>query len=160
VCRTRSRRLTRKRQLKAAAAVGLLAGGLLLGQAVVALGVPRPPAPKVSGAATAPPPAWIETARGDRWLAFSSFCWKTTCVDFIPPAMRPELPRIALRRGETVRFHLAFRPTSLRLLVGNRAFKLAARRVVAWRVSGGGLAVLEARAAQGSTSYAARLSAR
>jgi len=130
---------------------------LLLVQAATSPAVPKPPPPKVSGAASSPPPAWIETTAGDRWLAFGSYCWKTLCADFIPPEMRPELPRITLRRGETVRFHVGFAPRSLTLGVGGKTFKLAARRVSSWRAVRGGLATLHARAASGSASYVARL---
>jgi hypothetical protein len=133
-----------------------IACGLLLVQATAATGSPNPPPPKAPGA-VAPPPAWLETARSDRWLAYSSFCWRTACVDFIPPAMRPELPRIPVRLGETVQFHLRFRLTSLKLTVGGRQYRLPARRTASWRVVRSGLALLQARAASGSASYAARL---
>ena len=111
----------------------------------------------MGGAAAAPPPAWIETAGGDRWLAFGSFCWKTTCVDFIPPEMRPELPRLTVRRGQTARFHLGFSPRTLTLTVGTKTFRLAAKRVAAWRAVNGGIVILNARGKEGSASYVARL---
>ena len=126
--------------------VALLVGGsLLFGVVLTALAVPKPPPPRVKGPVqNAPPPAWIETKGGDRWLAFSNYCWRTTCLDFIAPALRPEVPRIRVCRGETVRFHLGFGVRKLAVRVGTRTFPLAPSRVASWRVQGAGIAVLEA----------------
>jgi hypothetical protein len=112
------------------------------------------------GEASGPPPAWIETATGDRWLAFSSFCWKTTCVDFLPPEMRPELPRLTVRRGESVRFHLGFVPRAVTVTAGGKTARLAARRIASWRAPKGGIVVVNARGTGGSASYVARLTLR
>ena len=120
---------------------------------------PFAPPPKVSGAGSAPPPAWIERpAAPSRWLAYGSFCWKTNCVDFIPPEMRPDLPRVAVRVGTTVAFHLGFKPSRLRLeLVGGRSWTLQPARVSTWRVSRLGAFSLTAKGAGGSASYVIRL---
>jgi hypothetical protein len=58
-----------------------------------------------------PPPAWVETEGGSIWLAYSTYCWDSTC-DFSAPSCGgdPPAPRVELRRGETVRFHLEFDP--------------------------------------------------
>lgn len=123
-----------------------------------------PPAaqpPKVTGAEAAPPPAWIELpAARSRWLAYSSFCWRTSCVDFLPPQMRPDVPHVRVGLGKRVRFHLAFEPTRLTLELGGtagRSWRLAPDRASSWRVAARGLFVLHARGASGSASYLVRL---
>jgi hypothetical protein len=132
----------------------------LLIAAPVAATPPTAPPPKVSGAGTAPPPAWVELPGAEsRWLAYGSFCWKTTCVDFLPPQMRPDLPRARVRVGSTVRFHLGFKPSNLRLeLVGGaRTWTLRAARVSSWRVARRGVVSLTARAPGGDASYVIRI---
>ena len=59
-----------------------------------------------------PPPAWVETEGGSIWLAYSTYCWGSTCADFAAPSCggEPPAPRVELRRGETVRIHLDFDP--------------------------------------------------
>ncbi len=98
---------------------------------------PPGPRPQVTGVKDSPPPAWIETSTGSRWLAFSSYCWKSTCADFIPRRCPSKgTPTLRLRRGETVRFHLQFRPKSVEVTVGRRRpTVLPARRVTSWRVA-------------------------
>jgi hypothetical protein len=132
----------------------------LLIAAPVAASPPSAPPPKVSGAGTAPPPAWVERADApSRWLAYGSFCWKTTCADFLPPQMRLDLPRAQVRVGSTVRFHLGFKPSKLRLeLVGGaRTWTLRPSRVSSWRVVRRGVVSLTAHAPGGDASYAIRL---
>lgn len=121
---------------------------------------PAPPPPQVEGVSEAPPPAWIETSRGGRWLAYSTFCWTTACVDFVPPSMRDDLPRVVVRRGEVVRFHLGFEPRSLSVRVGSRLFRLRPARTSSWRAVSGGLLLLEAEHARGDASYVARVRVR
>ena len=124
---------------------------------------PRPPAPPSNAAG--PPPAWVETRGGDRWLAFSTYCWTTVCADYIPPWDRDDLPGIALRRGEVVRFHLRYQPRRVTLRFfsagganSTHAFRLAPGRVVEWRVRGrGGIALLETFASKGDAGFVARL---
>jgi hypothetical protein len=141
----------------------LLGAGGALGATAAA--APTDPPPETG--TVSPPPAWVETAGGDRWLAFSSFCWTGTegsnppalCVDFIPPGMRDDVPRITLRRGQVVRFHLGFTPTRLTATVGKKTYRLHPREVAAWRVRGkGGTLLLDVRSESGDgASYVARL---
>lgn len=129
------------------------------GSTAAAPGRPKDPPPRLEGVpGSPPPPAWIETERGSRWLGFSSYCWRTACVDFIPPRCGDgRTPRILLRRGELVRFHLGFRPRELTLDFleqdGARQLKLTPSRTATWRAVRGGVASLSARAGTGSASY-------
>ena len=110
-------------RMSAASAAWLALGAVALGRP------PRPP-PTPAG----PPPAWVGTAAGDRWLAYSSFCWSRAggrgagtglCVDYAAPPRRRDLPTIRLRTGELVRFHLGFRPRSVSLNIGRRSIPLS-----------------------------------
>jgi hypothetical protein len=141
-----------------------LAAGLLVPGAH-AKRPPTPP-PRVSGAGSAPPPAWVEFGARSRWLAYSSYCWTTegraaACVDFIPPLMRPDVPVIAVERGTRLRFRLGFRPTSVKLLLlgpgPRRTWTLAASASTTWRAVRAGVFLLEAKGAGGSAGYALRL---
>lgn len=117
---------------------------------------PKEPPPRVPGVRSAPPPAWVETRGGDRWLAFSSYCWTVTCIDSRPFGQRRDIPRIAVDGGEVVRFHLGFLPTKLWVELGSRIYPLEARRVAAWRVRGkSGFAVLHALKAEGDGRFRA-----
>src|SRR6266849_6917428 len=78
----------------------------------------RPGVPPPKGA---PPPAWIETSAKSAWLAYGSYCWKTACVDMIPPQSRPDLPAFGVKRGGTVRVHLGFTAKSVSVSLDNRA---------------------------------------
>jgi hypothetical protein len=138
--------------------------GTLSGLGGVAVAAPNDPPPEPGPAS--PPPAWVDTAKGDHWLAYSGYCWTgpegsepiAACVDFIPPDMRPELPVLKLRRGEVVRFHLGFTPTKLSVQIGKRSFRLAATEAPTWRVRGKGtVVILSAEAESGSASYVARV---
>lgn len=125
---------------------------------------PSQPPPRVAGAGPAPPPAWVETVRGSRWLAFSSFCWsrggKSRCTDFFPESMRTDVPRIRVEQGERVRLHLGFEAREVLLSMGGKRklyLRRTATRTIAWRVSGIGLIGLLAYArGGGSASYVAR----
>jgi hypothetical protein len=121
--------------------LGLLMAAVIAVPAAYDAQPPAGPPPQVAGSTDSPPPAWIETSVGSAWLAFSTYCWKSTCADFIPrrcPDKRT--PTLRLRRGETVRFHFGFRPKSVELGVGRgKPTTLAARRVTSWRATGGGL---------------------
>jgi hypothetical protein len=134
--------------------------------ALAAAATARPPGPAPDSGG--PPAAWIETRSGDRWLAFSSYCWTRRpgpgapatgrCVDLIPPQRRRDLPTIRLRAGELVRFHLGFRPRSVSLNFGRRSFPLSNVAAPSWRVAGpGGVGLLFATHARGDASYAARV---
>jgi hypothetical protein len=84
---------------------------LLLALAFVAAASAAPPGPPPHGPRAGPPPAWIHTAHGDRWLAWSSYCWGGRCADYLPPSCtgRFPAPRIAVRIGERVTIHLRYR---------------------------------------------------
>lgn len=126
---------------------------------------PSSPAPKITGVSAGPPPAWLETERGDFWLGYSSYCWGRACVDFIPPLCgnRKQTPRINLRRGERVTAHLAFKPTELGLTLmrprqAERAMTRKRFRVSSepsWVVSQAEVFSLFARAKGGDASYVA-----
>lgn len=119
---------------------------------------PQGPAPTVPGVSVTPPPAWVETASGDRWLAFFSYCWSTQCVDSRPADQRADIPSVAVMPGEVVRFHLGFDPSEVELSVGPKTYVLASERVTSWKVTGpGGLAFLTAKGKPGSAGYVMRL---
>ena len=146
--------------LIAALAVGAPAAG------AKAAAWPGPPAtkpPDVKGAA-GPPPAWLETRTRSLWLAFSSFCWKTTCADYLPPQSRTDLPVVAVRRGAMVRVHFAFAPSQVHAttFVGTTLEHATLRpaRTVAWRPTLTGVVTFDVRAASGSASYVARVRVR
>ncbi|MFN2467273.1 MAG: hypothetical protein ABR521_03970 [Gaiellaceae bacterium] len=103
-----------------------------------AAAAPKDPPPTVPGVMSAPPPAWIETRGGDRWLAFSDYCWTTTCIDSRPFDQRKDIPRIAVDAGEVVRFHLGFKPSKLWVERGDKTYPLRYLRVARWRVRGAG----------------------
>ena len=127
---------------------------------VVALvGPPTSPPPRVTGVAGAPPPAWVEGAGRSVWAAFGSYCWKTTCADMLPPATRPDLPRLTVGRGRVVRLHLRFVPRSATVgLVGRKptAIRVTGARVISWRARLGIVGVY-VKGAGGSASYYVRL---
>jgi hypothetical protein len=141
-----------------------VAAALACSAALAAPAVARPGAPAPRSGPTSPPPAWMESSGGERWLLFSSYCWTkkgarpvASCADFIPPTMRPDLPRIVLRAGERVRLHLGFRPTTLSVTVGKRTYRLPASATAVWHARvPAGVATLSARGRGGSASYVAR----
>jgi hypothetical protein len=125
--------------------------------AVVA--APPGPPPTLSGIKP-PPPAWAETARGPRWLGYSTFCWRTGCADFILPRCgdRRHTPTIYVRHGESVRFHLGFTPSAVTVrYVGKRRVRLATSRQPSWAPPTTGAFWLAARGRDGGASYAACL---
>lgn len=131
-----------------------VAGGLLVGP-------PASPPPEVGGTmAAGPPPAWIEDGVRSRWLAHASYCWKTVCVDMLPPESQPELPRVRVAPGQVLRVHLAFEParTSVYLLRNGTSFTLRSTglRTLSFRARRG-ILVVGATGSQGSASYVARL---
>ena len=145
-----------------------LAGALVVlvfAAAAVAATWPGPPKtapPKLKQ--PGPPAAWIETSTRARWLAYSTYCWKTTCADFLPPASRTDLPVVRAQRDGSVRIHFSFLPRDARVTLisahAGKRFTLKAARVVEWKPPSGGLAVIEVHAIGGSASYAARLALR
>ena len=121
-------------------------------------GRPSTPPPKPPGAG-APPPAWIETQTRSSWLAYGSYCWKTSCIDMLPPDSRPGLPAFSIVRGGTVRVHLGFSAKTISVTVDKRPVSArldGTRRVVTWKAARGGILTVSARAA-GDASYVTRL---
>ena len=107
----------------------------------------------------APPPAWIETPAKSRWLAYGSYCWKTTCVDMIPPQSRPDLPSLGVAHASTARVHLGIAPTSISVSISKVRVRVrldAAKRTLSWRATRGGIAVVSVRGS-GDASYVIRL---
>jgi hypothetical protein len=146
------------------AAIALLVLSVLTPAAMAWSGRPVSPPPKPPNV-VAPPPAWSETQSRSMWLAFGSYCWnaagKATCVDMIPPETMPGLPLLSIKRGATVRVHFGFRPRSVEVAVGTKTVKArlnAAKRLVSWRASRGGVAVVFTRpTVGGDASYVARI---
>jgi hypothetical protein len=125
-------------------------------------------APPRASVPLAPPPAWVHTDHGSRWLAFGSYCWSArrhgVCADMVGADQRRDVPTLVVRSGETMRFHLAFTAQS----VGQSSHSVLHRsdtRALAWRAPSGrgGLVVMldaHAPAAGGSASYLARVRVR
>jgi hypothetical protein len=124
-------------------------------------GRPTKPPPKPPNAG-GPPPAWIEAQATSAWLAYGSYCWKTACVDMIPPQSRPDLPAFGVKRGGTVRVHLGFTAKSVSVSLDKRAIRVkldATRRIASWSATRGGVITVFARTA-GDASYVTRLRVR
>ena len=127
-------------------------------------GPPRSSAPQIAGTKTAPPPGWIETPQHSSWLAYSSYCWSrpagtATCVDFIPPQSRTDLPVIAAHAGSQLRFHLQFAISKLEISYPDKSAQtLRPSRVASWLPLRSGLVTLSAHSASGQeASYLLRL---
>jgi hypothetical protein len=119
---------------------------------------PKEPAPTVPRVQSAPPPAWIETSAGSRWLAFFSYCWGGTCIDSRPVEQRTDVPTIEVVSNTEVRFHLDFAPSELALKLDSTEIALPKQKVASWRVTQGGLATLIARTESNfRAEYVARL---
>jgi hypothetical protein len=122
----------------------------------------RPAAPAPSAGRRGPPPAWIETRRGNRWLGYSSYCWTHSglqrhtlglCADFLAPkCSQKSVPKLRVDAGEQVRAHLGYTPTEASV-EGARA-RLEGR-VVEWHVLGGGPFLLLTKGTDGDASYTA-----
>lgn len=109
----------------------------------------------------APPPAWIEAASGNRRLALSTYCWRAerteVCGDYAAPSCADErVPKITVRQGEGIRFHLGFKPRAVELQLATRKsaegaqYRLRPAKVTDWRASGErGLAALSAHSEPG-----------
>ncbi len=94
-----------------------------------------PTSPAPSAGTDGPPPAWLETKAGSRWLGFSSFCWNrlgedvVSCADAAAPkCSQRTVPKLSVDEGETVRAHVK-----------------VDGRTVSWRVARGGPFVLFAK---------------
>ena len=94
------------------------------------------------------------------WLFYGTYCWKTTCVDLIPPETRPGLPVFAVLRGQKLRVHLGFAASSATASIDRRKLTVkldASRHIIAWSAGRAGILTISARASSGSASYVARL---
>lgn len=115
---------------RVALAVGTTGALLVAGLATAAPKDPAPPQPLT----VAPPPAWVEAPRGDSWLAYSTFSWNGFSLEIKQPL---DPPTLIVRRGQTLRFHLGFKPTSALppfLDVGPATFQLTFSQTPSWRV--------------------------
>ncbi len=141
-----------------ALAAGVLAASVLLAQASPASAWPPPPAPEHSKGS--PPPAWIETSRAERWLAYSSYCWTTPtrglCADYIDPFRRTDLPRFGVGKGEVVRVHLGFLPTEAYVTIGKRTFRPEPSQILEVRVRTSGVLVVHVYGRRGDAGYVGR----
>jgi hypothetical protein len=147
-------------------AAGVVAVSVLSGVGV-ARAVPDAPPPKVSGATIAPPPAWFALGAREAWFAYTSYCWTdrsgaAACVDFLPPARRPDLPRVRAAVGQRLVIHLGFVPSKLSLSVlgeagARRTWTLPRARLATWRIARLGIVLVEAKSSRGSAGYLVRL---
>jgi hypothetical protein len=149
------------RVVRLAAVLAVFAAALIaIAPAAAWPGPPRTPAPHVKGA-SGPPAAWLETRTRSVWLAFSGYCWKTTCADFPPPQSRTNLPIVRVRRGALVRVHFAFTPSEVHAttFAGTtlRHSALRPARTTGWRPMRAGVVSFDARGASGSASYLVRV---
>ena len=115
--------------------------------------------PSARGVESGPPPAWVQTARGGRWLGYSSFCWADLCADYWGARCgHRDTPTVHLTRGEVIRFHLGFAPSEIAVLRGPRSLPepLKLVRNPTWRVNAAGATTLFVRAKKGGgASYTA-----
>jgi hypothetical protein len=105
-----------------------------------------PTSPAPSAGTNGPPPAWLETKAGSRWLEFSSYCWNRAGEDFVgcsdpaaPKCSQQSVPKLSVERGETVRAHLGYVPK--RAAVDDVRLKVH-DRTVSWRIERAGPFVL------------------
>lgn len=140
--------------------IAVVTAALLVALAGHAVASPPPPPPKVAGVADAPPPAWIESGAVQKWLAYSSYCWRTACVDFVPPSMRKDIPVLTVKRRRLVKIHLRFTPAELSVSQGTKTTRLAPARVASWRPSAGLATVFARPRAGGDASYVIRIKLR
>jgi hypothetical protein len=147
----------RRRRVVKRGALVTLAVLALAGSAVAA---PPGKPPKPAGVPSAPPPAWIEAGTKEKWLAYSSYCWKVACVDYVSPEMRKDLPVLTVRRGQSVTVHLGFVPSQLSVSQGDKTRPLAPRRTATWRPAAGVASIFAVRKAGGDASYAVRIKVR
>lgn len=145
--------------------VGFVSTALVAGAAHAAgdwAGRPSSPPPKLGSVTDGPPPAWIESRTRSWWLAYTSFCWKTSCVDFIPPERREDLALIRVRRGASLRLHLGFTPAKLSVSIGTGSGtgirQLQRKRTVTFTPWRSGFVFVSARASTGGdAAYVARI---
>ena len=122
-------------------------------------GAPTEPPPNASEP-DAPPPAWFESSAGKVWLAYGSYCWGSICVDKVQASCEDtSTPAAQATQGETVLFHLRFKPAEATLAVEDRQpVRLPNRRTIPWGADASGLLQLFVRAkGGGDVTYAACL---
>lgn len=121
-------------------------------------GAPTEPPPDESGP-NDPPPAWFESSAGKVWLGYGSYCWASLCVDKVQASCDDaSTPTAQATQGETVRFHLRFRPTEVTLAVEDRQpQRLPNRRTIPWGADASGLMQLFVRTRGGDVTYVACL---
>lgn len=112
-----------------------------------------------------PPPAWIEVPSGSQWMAYGSYCWDDVCFDVLQASCDDDaVPRLEVRPGDRVRFHLGFVPEQADLTVGgseNRpeVVELEPARVLEWEAGDrDGHLWLMLTAPEGGAAYQACLS--
>ncbi len=80
----------------------------------------------------------------------------------IPPPSRGDLPLLRVKRGQTIRIHLAFVPRDAHLTVFRAStmkhYVLRPVRVLVWRVQRAGIVSVDLHGPGGSASYLVRLS--
>ena len=121
-------------------------------------GAPAEPAPNASEP-NSPPPAWFESSAGKVWLAYGSYCWASLCVDKVQASCDDmSTPAAQATQGETVRFHLRFKPTETMLSIEDGdPQQLPNRRTIPWDANASGVMQLFVRAPGGDVTYAACL---
>jgi hypothetical protein len=117
----------------------------------------RPPAPPPQHAPDSPPPAWIATSSLSIWLAYGSYCWTTMCVDFLPPRLRDDIPRLQIRPRTRVEVHLGFQPQRVVVSGVGWSRALQARRIVSYVANHDGIVLIAAVGPGGEASYLVRL---
>lgn len=125
-----------------------------------AAAVVRPDGPPPKLEMAGPPPAWVETAGGSYWLAYSSYCWGSVCADYVTPECgSPHASEVRVSRGEAITFHLDFDPRTVgfRYVDGSEGepTPMTAERESDWEVKRSGAALLWTTAKGGrDASYA------
>jgi hypothetical protein len=121
-------------------------------------GAPTEPPPNASEP-DAPPPAWFESSAGKVWLAYGSYCWAGLCLDRVQASCDDtSTPTAQATQGETVRFHLRFRPIEVMLAIEDgQPQRLPNRRTIPWSADASGLMQLFVRTKGGDVTYAACL---
>lgn len=116
-------------------------------------------APPDTNEPDAPPPAWFESSAGTVWLAYGSYCWAGLCLDRVQASCDDtSTPTAQATQGETVRFHLRFKPTEAVLSVEDgQPQRLPNRRTIPWSADASGLMQLFVRAKGGDVAYVACL---
>jgi hypothetical protein len=148
------------RRIHAVTRGALIALASLAALAGYASAAPPAPPPKPAGVTGAPPPAWIEAGTTEKWLAYSTYCWKVACADYVLPETRKDLTILRIRRGQAVTVHLGFVPSQLSVSQGEKTRRLVPRRTATWRPAAGVASIFAVRKAGGDASYALRIKVR